>query len=69
MPDARFATLKRILITALDLPADEREPLARWFYEEQFPQLMDWDERYTENRVRNHTTFPMSFSITADKPT
>jgi SAM-dependent methyltransferase len=51
------------------LPAPEREPMARWFFEEQFPQLMDWDARYTDNQVRDHTAFPMSFSITADKPT
>lgn len=50
------------------LPAGEREPVARWFFEEQFPQLMEWDARYTDNRVREHTAFPMSFSITADKP-
>ena len=50
------------------LPADQRETMARWFYEEQFPQLMDWDARYTENLQRKHTAFPMSFSITADKP-
>ncbi len=50
------------------LPAGEREAMTRWFYEEQFPQLMDWDERYRDNRVRAHTAFPMSFSIIADKP-
>lgn len=50
------------------LPADQRETMARWFYEEQFPQLMDWDARYTENLQRKHTAFPMSFSIIADKP-
>lgn len=51
------------------LPADQRAVMARWFYEEQFPQLMDWDARYTENLVRKHTEFPMAFSIIADKPT
>lgn len=50
------------------LPAAEREPLARWFYEEQFPQLMAWDERYVANQVREHTAFPMSFSMIAEKP-
>ena len=50
------------------LPADQREVMARWFHEEQFPQLMDWDARYTENLVREHTEFPMSFSMIADKP-
>ncbi len=50
------------------VPEAEREPMARWFYEEHFPKLIEWDERYTENQVRKHTAFPMSFSIMADKP-
>lgn len=50
------------------MPAEERETMSRWFYEEQFPQLMEWDARFTENQVRKHTAFPMSFSIVADKP-
>lgn len=50
------------------MPEQERETLSRWFYEEQFPQLMEWDERFTENQVRKNTAFPMSFSIVADKP-
>ena len=50
------------------MPADERDLMTRWFYEEQFPQLMKWDERYTDNRVRKRTAFPMSFSIEATKP-
>ena len=50
------------------MPAEERELMTRWFYEEQFPQLMDWDARYTENQVRKHTAFPMSFSLVAEKP-
>lgn len=50
------------------MPADEREIMSAWFYEEQFPQLMAWDERYTVNQFRDHTAFPMSFSVIADKP-
>ncbi|NKB48054.1 MAG: methyltransferase domain-containing protein [Alphaproteobacteria bacterium] len=50
------------------LPADQREVMARWFYEEQFPQLMEWDARYTENLERKHTEFPMAFSMIAEKP-
>lgn len=50
-------------------PPAKREAMARWFYQEQFPQLMDWDARYRENQVRRHTAFPMSFSVTAAKPT
>lgn len=50
------------------MPEDERALMSRWFYEEQFPQLMAWDERFTVNRVRKHTAFPMSFAVTAAKP-
>ena len=50
------------------LPAGEREPLARWFYEEQLPQLLAWHARHAENQVRANTMFPMSFSLIAEKP-
>jgi len=50
------------------MPADERETMSKWFYENHFAQLMEWDERFTENQVRKHTAFPMSFSIVASKP-
>jgi len=49
-------------------PPAERETMSRWFYDVQFPQLMEWDERFGENQVRRHTAFPMSFSLTAEKP-
>jgi len=50
------------------VPEPERELMSNWFYEKQFPQLMEWDARYPENQVRRHTAFPMSFSVTAAKP-
>ena len=49
-------------------PEDEREKHRAWFEQEHFPQLMEWDRRFTENHVRPHTRFPMSFSVTARKP-
>ncbi|MFB3103146.1 MAG: methyltransferase domain-containing protein [Alphaproteobacteria bacterium] len=64
-----FSAVAYCWVQALEyLPAGQREPLARWFYEEHFPQLMDWDARYPDNQLRDHTAFPMSFSIIADKP-
>jgi SAM-dependent methyltransferase len=49
-------------------PEAEREQRRRWFYEEHFPQLMQWDELHRDNLVRKHTQFPVSFSIVARKP-
>ncbi len=49
-------------------PEDERAERERWFFEEHFPQLLAWDQAYDQNLVREHTSFPMSFSILARKP-
>ena len=48
-------------------PADKREEMQRWFDSEHFPQLMQWDEEFQTNRVRDHTSFPVSFSVVARK--
>ncbi len=50
------------------LPEAERERMQRWFYDEHFPKLMEWDEQYRDNLVRRHTIFPVSFSIVGRKP-
>ena len=47
------------------LPPAERELRGRWFWEEHFPQLLRWDDEHRHNRVREHTTFPVAFSIRA----
>jgi SAM-dependent methyltransferase len=49
-------------------PESEREGMERWFYGTHFPELMSWDERYRNNLVRSHTSFPVSFSVAARKP-
>ncbi len=49
-------------------PEDERAEKERWFFGEHFPQLMAWDAAHRENKVRAHTSFPMSFAIRARKP-
>jgi SAM-dependent methyltransferase len=49
-------------------PEDKREEMEHWFFNQHFPELMKWDDAYPENNVRQNTTFPMSFAITADKP-
>ena len=48
-------------------PDEKREEMSRWFYQEEFPRLLEWDETYTSNQVRNFTSFPMAFSVLAQK--
>lgn len=48
-------------------PDDQRAEMERWLREEEFPRLMDFDRQHLTNHVRKHTTFPMSFSVTARK--
>lgn len=50
------------------MPEDQRKPMEDWFYNTHFAELMAYDEAHTTNLVRKHTTFPMSFSITAQRP-
>ncbi|MBO6783026.1 MAG: methyltransferase domain-containing protein [Alphaproteobacteria bacterium] len=49
-------------------PDDRREEMSRWFYDRHMPELMAWDAAHTENRARQHTAFPVAFSILAEKP-
>lgn len=49
-------------------PADQRAGMQHWFASEHFPQLLRWDAEHRDNLVRNHTCFPMAFSVTAGKP-
>ena len=50
-------------------PDDQRAAMEDWFYREQFPQLMEWDETLTENQVKKNSAFPLGFSVLAHKPT
>ncbi len=49
-------------------PTEKRVQMEKWFYEEHFNQLMDWDAKYEKNLVREHTCFPVAFSVVARKP-
>jgi SAM-dependent methyltransferase len=51
------------------IPEAERGKMSKWFYEEHFPQLMQWDEQYPRNLSRKHTSFPMAFSLLGRKKT
>lgn len=48
-------------------PPEKRGEMEQWFYSKHFPELMDWDAQYRRNLVREHTSFPVSFSIAARK--
>ena len=64
-----FSAVAYCWVQALQyLPEDKRESIQKWFDEEEFPRLMQWDEQYTENRVRKHTSFPVGYSIVSNKP-
>jgi SAM-dependent methyltransferase len=48
-------------------PEDKRNEMEKWFYEDEFPKLINWDNIYKENLVRKHTKFPVSFCMFAHK--
>ncbi|HEX8552588.1 MAG TPA: methyltransferase domain-containing protein [Abditibacteriaceae bacterium] len=45
------------------LPADERKEKERWFFEEEFPRLMEMDARVDKNLVRPLSSFPLAYGI------
>jgi len=49
-------------------PDNKRTEMEDWFFNRHFKELLKWDKLYTENQVRKHTKFPMSFCIYAHKP-
>lgn len=49
-------------------PEDRRAEMSRWFYDEHMPELMGWDAEHRDNLSRQHTAFPVAFSILAEKP-
>lgn len=63
-----FSAVGYCWLQALEyLPASTREEIEHWYFEEHWPQLKEWDEKYTRNLVREHTKFPVGFSIIAQK--
>ncbi len=47
-------------------PDDKRKEMSEWFYNKHMPELMGWDTEHRDNQCRNHTRFPMAFSVTAE---
>ncbi|MFK7794698.1 MAG: class I SAM-dependent methyltransferase [Gammaproteobacteria bacterium] len=63
-----FSAIGYCWLQALEyMPAEERKKAEEWFYGEHWPQLKEWDEKFTDNLVREHTKFPVGFSILAEK--
>jgi len=63
-----FQAISYCWVQALEyFPAEMRGKMEEWYYEKHFPQLMEWDSNYKTNLVREHTSFPVSFAITARK--
>ena len=64
-----FEAIAYCWIQALEyFPEESRADMAAWVYGTHMPELMDWDETHTQNRVRHNTSFPVAYSITAGKP-
>ena len=49
------------------IPEKKRPEMERWFFDQEFPRLIDLDENYTKNLARKNTSFPVAFSVLADK--
>ena len=63
-----FSAIGYCWLQALEyLPEQQRKQTETWFYNEHWPMLKKWDDQYTENLVRDHTKFPVGFSILAKK--
>ncbi|MEP4378265.1 MAG: methyltransferase domain-containing protein [Alphaproteobacteria bacterium] len=64
-----FEAIAYCWVQALEyFPEDARDEMAAWFYDKHMPELMGWDAAHTRNNVRDHTSFPVAYSITAGKP-
>ena len=64
-----FSAVGYCWLQALEyLPSELRNETEEWYFQEHWPKLKEWDEKYTQNLVREHTQFPVGFSIIARKP-
>ncbi len=64
-----FEAIAYCWVQALEyFPEDAREDMAAWFYDKHMPELMGWDAARKQNNVRDHTSFPVAYSIMAGKP-
>ena len=63
-----FSAVGYCWLQALEyLPAEKRQEVENWYFQEHWPQLKEWDKEYTKNLSREHTKFPVGFSIIAQK--
>jgi len=63
-----FSAIGYCWLQALEyLPEKQRKETEAWFFNEHWPQLKQWDTQHTQNLVREHTKFPVGFSILAEK--
>jgi len=63
-----FSAIAYCWVQALQyFPSDKRREMTEWFNKEHFHQLIKWDEEYKINQIREHTKFPVSFSVIAKK--
>ena len=63
-----FSAIGYCWLQALEyMPEEDKKEVADWFYQQHWPQLKAWEQKYTKNLVRRHTMFPVSFSILAEK--
>ena len=64
-----FEAIAYCWVQALEyFPAEKRAEMADWFYGTHMPELMGWDAAHTQNNVRDHTSFPVAYSVLAGKP-
>jgi SAM-dependent methyltransferase len=50
------------------LPEPLRQHYSEWFHEQHFPELLQLDSTYNVNLDKKNSSFPMSFSIIAQRP-
>ena len=49
------------------IPDGEQEELKSWFKSKHFQELLDLDKKYPENVKRDHTSFPVAYSVYFEK--
>ena len=63
-----FSAVGYCWLQALEyFPEEERDQIEQWFFHDHWPQLQEWDKKFTRNLARDHTKFPVGFSILAKK--
>ena len=69
MAGGPFEAIAYCWVQALEyFPDDKRDEMARWFHETHMPELVGWDAAHSDNLVRQNTSFPVAYSITATRP-